>query len=44
MPKYTITLEFTAKNIQEGADKFISFCRDEEIEILEDTFYFQNDN
>ena len=43
MTKYTITLTFNAKSLEQGADKFISFCRNEDIEILEDTFYFQNE-
>ena len=43
MTEYTITLTFNAKSIDKGAEKFISFCRYEDIEILEDTFYFQND-
>ncbi len=39
--KYTVILEFNAKNFQDGLNKFISFCRDEDIEILEDTFIFR---
>ena len=43
MAKYSVTLDFMAENIEEAVDKFISFCRNEDVEILEDTMYFQND-
>ena len=36
--KYSITLDFNADNIDQATEKFINFCRDEHIEVLEDTF------
>jgi len=40
--KYSVTLDFNAENIKEAVGKFIKFCREEDIEVLEDTFYFKN--
>ena len=43
MTEYKVILTFRARSIEDGVDKFISFCRNEDVEVLEDTFYFQND-
>ena len=36
---YSINLEFNGETEKEALEKFVRFCREEDIEVLEDTFY-----
>lgn len=36
---YRISLGFNGETEKEALEKFVRFCREEDIEVLEDTFY-----